>query len=147
MATIDSETTVVVTMKHLLWGVGLMLGGGAAVLWTVLTFTIGGVRDDLSGIRAELGDLRKAALAVPQEELTLNKNIEELKVELDQFRSDFATIQVSLNDVKGQVDSFKKSPPKKSVWTTDDSQKVVDGLTKAGFSKDKFVVVPLLSKD
>jgi hypothetical protein len=41
MATIDHETAVVITMKQLIWGIGVLLCGGGAVLWAVLTFTVG----------------------------------------------------------------------------------------------------------
>jgi hypothetical protein len=151
MATIDHETAVVITMKQLMWGIGVLLVGGAGVLWTILSFTVGGVREDLSGIRTEIGDLHRAALSMPDTQLALSKDITNLRVDLEGFRGDFKTVQLALNDLKSQVDSLRKVQPKKADWsfTPDDNQKIVDGLVKAGFVKgnNNIVVVPIGAKE
>ena len=65
MATIDHNTLVVITMKQLVGTVIALLAGGGAVGWAVINFTIGGVRDDVSAIRGDMGKMQEFAMAEP----------------------------------------------------------------------------------
>jgi hypothetical protein len=98
-----------------------------------------------------MGDLHKAALSAPDAQLALSKDIANLRVDLETFRGDFKTVQLALNDLKGQVDSIKKPPARKTEWsfTPEDNQKLVDSLVRAGFAKgnNNILVVPLGAKE
>jgi hypothetical protein len=126
MATIGGETSVVITMKQIAAGIVALLVGGGAVLWAVLTFTIGGVRDDIGGlrtdvsaIRGDIGKLQESAAATPgklsEAQLALSKDISGLRVDLETFRGDFKVVRLSLDDIGAKVDTLIKQqkPDKK----------------------------------
>jgi len=110
MATIDGSTSVVVTVKQIIGAIAALLVGGGAVLWTVLSFTIGGLRDDVSSIRADVGKLQESAAAYPEKlseaQLALSKDISALRVEVESFRGDFKVMRVSLDDIGTKVDAL-----------------------------------------
>jgi hypothetical protein len=54
---IDADTQVVITMGQLLAGVGAVLVAGGGVLWAVLRFTIGSMRDDVRDIRNSIREM------------------------------------------------------------------------------------------
>jgi hypothetical protein len=117
MATIDSETSVVIPMKHIAGIVGALLVGGGAIMWAVLTFTIGGVRDDVAAIRTDIGKLQESAAATPaklnEAQLALSKDISGLRVDLETFHGDFKVMKVSLDDLGTKVDTLIKQSPRK----------------------------------
>lgn len=124
MAMIDGETSVAVTMRQMVGGIVALLFGGGAILWAVLTFTIGGVRDDIGGLRSDVsairGDLSKlqeSAAAMPvklsEAQLALSKDISGLRVDLESFRGDFKVVRVSLDDLGTKMDALVKQQPKR----------------------------------
>jgi hypothetical protein len=111
MPTIGEGTPVVFTMKQIVGIVGgsiggLLLGGGV-VLWTVLSFTIGGLREDVSAIRTDISALQASAIAAPtrfseaQDKLT--KEMSDLRVALEEYHGELKATNVSLDYlVQGQ---------------------------------------------
>jgi hypothetical protein len=149
MATINHETVVALTMRQLIGGLAALLVGGGAVLWTVMAFTVGGVRDDVSAIRNDVGELHKSATETPEKlresQEALSKEISDLRVDLSNFHGDLKMVQATVDDLKTQVVDLKKSPTRKTEWefTPQDAENVMRAAVKAGFDKSNVVVVPV----
>jgi hypothetical protein len=151
MATIDHNTLVVITMKQLVGTVIALLAGGGAVGWAVINFTIGGVRDDVSAIRGDMGKMQEFAMAEPPKindaEAALTNEISTLRVDLERFRGDFRGVQVALTNLQTQVEDLKKQPARKVDWsfTPEDGSKLITEAAKAGIDSKNFIVVPLVA--
>jgi len=148
MATINHETVVAITMKQLIGAIASLIVSGGVVLWAVLTFTVGGVRDDVSAIRADMGELHKSATETPEKlrdsQEALSKEIQDLRVDLSTFHGDLRVVQSTVDDLKTQVADLKKAPARKVDWqfTPEDTDKVIKAFDRAGFDKG-IVVVPV----
>ena len=123
MAEIDGKTPVVFSMAQLLTGIGGLVVVGSLALWGILSFTIGGLREDLGGlrtdvsvIRGDIGKLQESAAATPgklsEAQLALSKDISGLRVDLESFRGDFKVVRMSLDDIGTKVDTLTKQTAK-----------------------------------
>ena len=103
-------------MKQMIVGIATLLAGGGAVLWGVLSFTISGLRDDVSSIRTDIGKLQESSATAPtrlsEAQLALSKDISGLRVDIESFRGDFKVVRVSLDDIGAKIDSLVKQPSK-----------------------------------
>src|SRR6202048_4876067 len=103
---IGANQQVVIALGFFLVELAAVLVVGGGVLWAVLAFTIGGMRDDVNAIRDSVGHLQTAdresinrAVGI---ELKLSEQVGSLKV-------DFATLSGKLDNVAGELDSFVTS--------------------------------------
>jgi hypothetical protein len=124
MPEIDGNTHVVLPMKQILGIVVSLLVGGGVILWTVLSFTIGGLREDIGGlredvsaIRTDIGKLQESALAAPSKlsdaQIALTKDISGLRVDLESIRGDLKVMKLSIDDLGARIDNFAKQPKDK----------------------------------
>ena len=115
---IGANTQVVITVGSLLVGLAAVLVVGGGVLWAVLAFTIGGMRDDVKAIRDSVGHLQTAdresvnrAVGI---ELKLREQVGSLKVDfatlsgkLDNVASKLDSVVTSVNGLSGRIDKFQ----------------------------------------
>jgi hypothetical protein len=86
---IHADTPVTITMKALITGiVGFTILAGA-VLWTVLSFTVGGLRDDVAAIRTSVQGLQGADQESIKETNKINTS---LKDEIHGLRTGFREV-------------------------------------------------------
>jgi len=103
---IHADTQVVITMKSLITGViGFVILGGA-VLWTVLSFTIGGVRDDVTAIRTSVQALQTADQESVKE--TNNVNVR-LTDQIQGLRTDFVKYSERFDNLSRNLETTNKS--------------------------------------
>lgn len=145
---VDSETKIVLSMKQLLSAIaGLVLLGGG-VLWTVLTFTVGGIRDDVSAIRASTQTLQVAdkdgAVRVRETENRLADQISGLRVSIAELSGKLGIFSVSMNNLSGRVDDLQKQVVSRQSALRDPQAtgRFIADLKKAGLSDEKIVFVP-----
>lgn len=150
---IDSDTKVTLTMKQIMWGIVALVCSGGAVLWAVLTFTIGGMRDDVKAIRAQTQTLQTAdkdsAVRIREGENKLAEQIGALRTDivglsgkLDAVNSSVNTLSNQLQDVRKQVIA-KYSSFDDPNFTTAFASRISDVLKQKGFDKSNIVIVPL----
>lgn len=150
----DLETQVIVTMKTILAAVAALIVGGGAVLWTVLSFTVGGMRDDVKSIRDATQTLQVAdkdsAIRIRETENRLIEKMGGLNLSIADLSGKLGATSTTMASLSGRIDEIQKSVAKRQRavwdWDTDDSKAAaaifVANLKKAGLSDDKVVVVP-----
>src|SRR5260370_39800347 len=113
---VTHRTNVEFSMRQISGAVVALVGIGGVVLWAVITFTVGGMRDDIKEIRLDVSSLTKsvenASKQLSETQLSFTKEIGAIRVDFEGFRGDFKAIRVSLEDIKNKVDSAQKSLPK-----------------------------------
>jgi hypothetical protein len=114
MGGVGLKTPVTITMGNLLAGVAAF----GAVLWTVLTFTIGGLRDDVGAIRQNINGLNVNAVtkAIDGLQTADRSNItraNEINVQLTQqiqgLRIDFVKYSEKFDSMSSKFDSMNKA--------------------------------------
>jgi hypothetical protein len=114
MGGVGLKTPVTITMGNLLAGVAAF----GAVLWAVLTFTIGGLRDDVGAIRDNIKGLNVEAVmkAIDGLQTADRSNItraNEINVQLTQqiqgLRIDFVKYSEKFDSMSSKFDSMNKS--------------------------------------
>lgn len=110
MSSVHADTPVVITMKALLAGVvGFLLVGGA-VLWAVLTFTIGGVRDDVTAIRNSVSGLQTAVQTTDKGAIERSNEINSrLTDQIQGLRTDFVKYSERFDGLSRNLEATNKS--------------------------------------
>jgi hypothetical protein len=102
MAAIEGEKPLM-SNRQIASVVVSLLVGGAGVMWAVLNFTVGGLRDDVSAIRNDIGKLQDSAITAPTKlsdaQLALTRDISDLRKELETYHGDLKVINVSLENI------------------------------------------------
>ena len=110
---IGGQTNVVIPMSQLLKVVAAFVVASGLVLWTVLTFTISGMRDDISGMRSDIHDLTKSVQDAPKQlseaQMALTKDIGDLRSDLKIFKDQLSYVQVSVDGLSNKL----PQPPRK----------------------------------
>jgi hypothetical protein len=110
---ISQKTPVLLTVGQLIGGMIATIVFAAGAAWAVITLTIGGLRDDVSAIRTDVGTVRGAIETAAQKlddaQLALTKDIQGLRVDLVDFRGDFKAVTVSIGEMKNKVDTLYKA--------------------------------------
>ena len=103
---IGANTQVVITVGSLLVGLAAVLVVGGGVLWAVLAFTIGGMRDDVKAIRDFMHSLQIA----DRESISRSLGTEvKLSEQVGSLKVDFATLSSKLDNVAGKLDTVVTS--------------------------------------
>jgi hypothetical protein len=92
LVAVNGDTQVVITMGQLIIGATGFLAALAGVLWAVLRFTVGGMRDDVRDIRNSIRELVSADRALAEqvqgvriEQATLSGKMDRLQQAIDYF--------------------------------------------------------------
>lgn len=93
-------------MKALIGGIAAVLLVGGGVLWTVLSFTIGGIRGDVSDIRTSLHDLRGADKESIQEMNAVNTRLTD---QISGLRTDFVKYSERFDALSNRMEAVNKS--------------------------------------
>ena len=108
---IGAATPVTVTMKSLIGGVVAFIVAGGLVLWAVLTFTIGGIRDNVTDIRNSIHDLRGADTQSIQEmngvNIRLTEQIQGLRTDFVKYSERFDVLSKNMVGLSSQIDSLQ----------------------------------------
>jgi septal ring factor EnvC (AmiA/AmiB activator) len=148
---VDLSTPVTVTMGKLLTGVALLCGG----LWAIAAFTISGVggevagiRDDLKGIRENIGSLQSA----DRDNITrsneinskLTEQIQGLRTDFVKFTTEVGNTNRSVNDLTVRISDLQKQIQASQSTPWADPKfiaNVADSLKKEGITGN-VVIVP-----
>jgi septal ring factor EnvC (AmiA/AmiB activator) len=107
---VDANTAVTITMRSLISGILALVVSGGLVLWAVLTFVIGGTREDISAIRQSLDRMNTEVQTIDREGVSrtsdLGKQISDLRVETTKLTSQLATFGTKLDFTSKSVDSL-----------------------------------------
>jgi len=101
------NTQVVSTVKALLAGIGTLLLAGGVILWAVLSFTIAGLRADVSAIRQEMESLQAADREGINRSNDVNMKLAEQMTSMNKSVNDVA---VRISDLQKQL---PVSPPRR----------------------------------
>src|SRR4051794_3800811 len=98
-------------MKHVLSGVAALIVLGGAVLWAVLAFTVGGIRDDVSAIRATNQSLQAAdkegAIRIRETENKLVEQMGSMRVSMADLSGKLGTVGVAMTGLSGRIDDLQ----------------------------------------
>jgi hypothetical protein len=114
---LSGETPVMLTMRQLIGGIIGAVALGSAALWGILQFTVGGLRDDVSAIRTDLGNVRTLAEGIgpklSETQLSLTRDIDGMRNDMTTFQGELKGIGVSIGDMKEKVDILYKTSTQK----------------------------------
>ena len=143
---VDGETAVTLSMKQLLSGIAALILLSGGVLWAVLAFTIGGMRDDLRTIRDSIVVLQKA----DRDTVIRGRDLEvELIKQVAGLRMDIATLRTDLDKAVGvlkvSVEGLHKDfTVMQASWNDPGRVKsLIEELGKAGIDREKVIIVPM----
>jgi septal ring factor EnvC (AmiA/AmiB activator) len=111
---VNMNTAITIGMKSLLAGIVTFVVSGALVLWAVLTFVIGGSREDVSAIRQSLDRTISQLQTVDRDGLarsndinqSLGKEITDLKVETAKLTAQLGVFGVRLDTTNKSVETL-----------------------------------------
>lgn len=107
---LSGDTPVTITMGKLIAGIALLGATIAGVLWGVLSFTIGGVRDDVSAIRQSVIALQtadKEGIARSNEiNIRLTEQIQGLRVDFVKYAERFDVLSGRIDGMNKSIDIF-----------------------------------------
>jgi chromosome segregation ATPase len=106
----DAQTPVMVTMKTLLTcilsGAAILLGG----LWVIASFTIGGVRDDVSSIRQSLIQTNAALQGVDKDDQKRSNDInKDLGDQIRELNQNYGDMRIEFIKLGGQFEITNKA--------------------------------------
>jgi len=104
--TVHAETQVVITMKALLAGAATFIVVGAGVLWGILSFTVGGIKDDVSDIRSSIQRLNGADKDNVQRANEINIRLTD---QIQGLRTDFVKYSERFDALSTKLDGAAKS--------------------------------------
>jgi len=156
MGNISGDTVVELTVKQIMaFLCGLLIIGGA-VLWTVLSFTIGGMREDVGAIRSSIAALQSsdkdAAIKMREAEARFTDQVGNLRTEIaglggkiDTFSSRVQNLDTSVGKVAAQLQDVQKALLTRSANLSDprNAQAIATALKQVGVDDAKVFVVPL----
>jgi hypothetical protein len=120
-ASIGGDTVIQLTMKQLIWGIGVVLVGGAGLAWLVFGQITSGVREDVGAIRQSIQALqtgeKDGIRRVGETDTKLSTAIAELRVaiqgldgriaafdgKLDMLNKSMSTVLVDLTNMQKQL--------------------------------------------
>jgi hypothetical protein len=150
---IDGETQVTFTMKQLLIGLGSIIVLGGGVLWTVLSFTIGGMRDDVSAIRTSIHGLqtsdKEGAVRIREGETKLIEQIGGLRTEITGLSGKLDSVNGTVSTLTAQIiDVQKRLAARQAAWEDPKSKAelanfLTDAIKQGGVDKTNVFLVPL----
>jgi septal ring factor EnvC (AmiA/AmiB activator) len=145
---VDAETVVTLTLKQILTGIVALVVLAGAVLWTVLSFTIGGARDDVRTIRDSIVALQTA----DRETLNRTRDVElKLTEQIAGMRTDFVNasnkldnLGTSINALTGRIDNYQKDLAAAQISLNDPKRmaQLIDSLKQAGIDEQKIIIIP-----
>jgi hypothetical protein len=145
---IDASTPVTMTVKQLGAGViatVLLIIGG---LWAVLSFTIGGLRDDVVNTRQSIQVLQVAdkdgAIHVRDTEIKLIEQISGLRTDIAGFSGKLDSTNNAIAGLNRRMDDVQKQVAARQAAFNDPKSALsfVQTLKNAGLDDNKVVVVP-----
>jgi hypothetical protein len=157
MNDINGQTVIAITMKQLLAAIAAIIILAGGVLWTVLTFTLGGMREDLATIRGVTVNLQAAdkdtAVRSRDSENKLATEIGGLRTEIVALNGRLETFNVRMQAVDGavtklaaQVQEMQKALYSKAASLTEPKnlETFVASLRRAGVDDaSKVFIVPI----
>jgi hypothetical protein len=145
---IHSDTPVTFTMKQLLTTIAAAIVLCGVVLWTVLSFTIGGMRDDVSAIRGSMHYLQTAdrdgAIRIRDTEGKLAEQIGGLRTQLVGLSGKLETVNISISALSERLNDVQKQVASRQASLNDPKTAFafVETIKKAGLEDSKIVFVP-----
>lgn len=155
MATVSSETKVVLSMGQFL----TLLGSGLAMAIVVLGAAIyqidraaAPLQQSLVRIDANISSLqandRDNAVKLVNATSTVEREVAGLRVDLAGYHGDSKDVQTSVASISSKVEDIQRRLIANNISEQDSKavDQFVGSLVKAGFEKDKVVVVPFGAK-
>jgi uncharacterized protein YoxC len=146
------DSAIVLTMKQTLTGMATLVAAGGGVLWAVLNFTLGGVRDDVKVIRAQTEVLqiadKNSAVRIREGENKLIEQIDALRTEIAGLAGKLEGVNSSVSALSGQLQDVRKQLiARQSAWEDPKisatlARGLSDALKQKGFEKSNVVIVP-----
>jgi hypothetical protein len=148
MEPIKHNNPVVIPMNVFVGGVCAIVVAFFLAGWSLLSFGLSGIRDDVSAIRTDVGTVRGDVTSMQKSETAIyakigdmqtafEKDVSDLRGDVATARGEFRSAQVALDDMQ------KRLTAKRIAFSPDDGNKIVSAMKAAGLKKSDIVVVPL----
>jgi len=146
--TLNGQTTVTFTMGQLLASVLTLVLTGGAVLWGVVSFTIGGVREDIGAIRQATQGLqvadKESAIRVRDTEGKLGDQLGAVRVEIAGLSGKLEATAAVMVQLNMRINEMQRLVTARQAALTDprNAAQFASFLRSAAGDDQKIVIVP-----